>query len=794
MNGSRVPTSWISGITDDSRTWETVESTNIGIDYGFFNNRLNGTFDYFWRKNTGMLINITYPDVYGGTAPSTNFGTYKTSGWELAINWNDRINKDWSYNVSFSLSNAKTEVTSYKGKTSINWGVNSIVEGKPLNALYVFQTNGMFQTQADVDDYYAKMNGNVSGSLMSGVKNGTSNELTPGCVRRVDRNGDKDITKDDLYYYGDTDPHYNFGLNLGVTYKNLDFSVFFQGVGQQYNVRNGQMGCAFWSGWTNTNGYFMDNTWYPGDSEGYHAANTGAKFPLISRNGSRNNWNYKHYNDVNVINTWYARCKQMQLGYTLPKSILAKTPLQKVRVWVAGENLFDISNVKDGYDPEAAAKMGTFNGVDVFASSVSFVTTGSYFKNASEFKDAAYNLYSQTPGYTNNYNPTLFDQGTDLSSATNAELSGASGAPISDDHYKNPYKNLRHVNNLLKQAEAYSGGDIDPYVGTAYFYRAYWHFFLLQRFGGVTLALDVPATNSDFVWGPRNSRYEVVSSILTDLNEAQRLLTNTTKESTGNDGSITIEVVSAFKARVCLFEGTWEKYNGRGTQDVTNGDGISAGAGAAMPSDYPSVEQLLTMAKTEAAKFVAGGIYANEYALWMQCEDHDMDAYDRQSYFYLFALEEADSNPYGATKASNDEAIFRKCFDFAQQVYDGANLTHSNPCAGSRKLMDMFLCSDGLPIHKSPLFQGYHGFDDEFKNRDARMAAGFKQPGHYYWCANAEFGQPAKYNMEPADDPDNLNGVCAPVLMVWGGGYSGRKYTQERDRATYQESADIERI
>ena len=82
--------------------------------------------------------------------------------------------------------------------------------------------------------------------------------------------------------------------------------------------------------------------------------------------------NYKNYNDVNVINSWYARCKSIQLGYSLPKTLLAKTPLQKVRVWVAGENLFDISNVKDGYDPESQSNMGTFNGVDVFASSVSF--------------------------------------------------------------------------------------------------------------------------------------------------------------------------------------------------------------------------------------------------------------------------------------------------------------------------------------------------------------------------------------------------------------------------------------
>lgn len=369
-NGTLYPTSWISGITDDSRTWERVNSTNIGVDFGFLNQRLTGTFDYFWRKNDGMLINITYPATYGGTAPSTNSGVYKTHGFELTLQWRDRIGKDLTYNIGATLSNAKTEVTSYSGKNAINWGVNSIVEGKPLNALYVFETNGMFQNQSEVDAYYTQMNGNVSGSLLGNVKQGTGNELTPGCVRRVDRDGDNDITKDDLYFYGDTDPHFNFGITLGAEYKGFDFMAFFQGVGQQYNVRNGQMGCAFWSGWTNTNGFFTDNTWFAGNE--YHAANTGAKFPLISRNGNRNNWNYKNYNDVNVINSWYARCKQIQLGYSLPKNLLTKTPFERIRLWVAGENLFDISNVKDGYDPEAAASMGTFAGVDVFSSSVSF--------------------------------------------------------------------------------------------------------------------------------------------------------------------------------------------------------------------------------------------------------------------------------------------------------------------------------------------------------------------------------------------------------------------------------------
>jgi TonB-linked SusC/RagA family outer membrane protein len=368
---AKVATAWINGITDDSRTWERVNSTNVGFDYAVLNNRLSGSFDYYWRHNDGMLISISYPSTYGGSAPSTNSGSYKTHGWEATLNWRDKIGKDFTYNVGVTVSDAKTNVDSFKGKTSINYGVNSVVQGYPMNSLFVYTTDGLFQNQAEVDAYYTQMNGNVSGSLLGSVAKGTVNELTPGCVRRVDLNGDKDITIADLKYYGDTDPHYNFGINLGASYKNFDFSCFFQGVGQQYNVRNGQMGCAFWSGWTNTNGVFLGNTWTSPNNP-YYGGNSNAKYPVMSRVGNRNNWNYKQYNDINVVNNWYARCKQLSLGYSLPKSLLSKAGLSKVRVWVAGENLFDISNVKDGYDPETKSTMGTFGGVDVFASSISF--------------------------------------------------------------------------------------------------------------------------------------------------------------------------------------------------------------------------------------------------------------------------------------------------------------------------------------------------------------------------------------------------------------------------------------
>lgn len=99
-----------------------------------------------------------------------------------------------------------------------------------MNSLWVYKTDGLFQNQSEVDAYYSQMTGNVSGSKLTSVKQGTDNALTPGSVRRVDLNGDKDITIDDLYYFGDMAPHYTFGINWGLTYKGIDFSAFSRGL------------------------------------------------------------------------------------------------------------------------------------------------------------------------------------------------------------------------------------------------------------------------------------------------------------------------------------------------------------------------------------------------------------------------------------------------------------------------------------------------------------------------------------------------------------------------------------
>ncbi|MCD8043734.1 MAG: RagB/SusD family nutrient uptake outer membrane protein [Tannerellaceae bacterium] len=405
-----------------------------------------------------------------------------------------------------------------------------------------------------------------------------------------------------------------------------------------------------------------------------------------------------------------------------------------------------------------------------------------YFKNPDEFHAAAMKLHEDIFGWKNSETNAdwvygiLMDGGTD----TGGGSTGLGTTPTSDESYKIVYKWIRRCNNVIEKGETYNNPDeIAGSIGQAYFFRAWHHYFLVQRYGGVSILTKSPDTNDDILYAPRNSRYEVIKQVLDDLDIAISKLKNTTVNSTGNDGQVTLEAAKAFKARVCLYAGTWDKYTGT----KTDGDGIQYGAGSNLPASYPSVNEFLTMAKELSEE-----IMTNEnFQLWMGVEQvtgtGNDDMYAHCSYYYLFNLEGSDSNPAGLDKSTNKESIFRSVYDVKFRE-SGMNFNHTWPAGMTRKLFDMYLCTDGLPVHLSDLYQGPLGFLSEMKNRDYRLksvqSGGKDDWDGFTWSWDyGYYGRGADYSRD-ITSLDSAGYMNVPDFRTFGGGGMGsRKYRTE---------------
>lgn len=343
-------TAFVSGMTSAQRTWETLKSHDVGLDVTVLGNRLSATFDWFQKTNDGMFIPVTYPSILGASAPKTNNGRFRSKGWELAVNWRDQIGQV-TYNIGANIADAKSEVLVLENSENVpNEGNNKgRLIGKPLNAIYVYRTDGIFQTQEEVNAYYEKYYWNAdhtgpkSGNIIPAPRDKATNTLRPGARKLVDNNGDGAITKDDLWYAGDKAPHFTFGIKAGLEWKGIDFSAFFQGVGKQNVLRTGNI----YAPWV-TN-YVMQNSTYMGKM--WSEENPNAEYTIASRDAAFNRWNYQN-RDVSVQDSKYIRLKSLALGYTLPKAWTQKANINKVRVYFSGEDLWEWTSITDGYDPE----------------------------------------------------------------------------------------------------------------------------------------------------------------------------------------------------------------------------------------------------------------------------------------------------------------------------------------------------------------------------------------------------------------------------------------------------------
>ena len=364
MNGIKPNVAEAPDLVSQSLTWETIETYNIGLDFGFLNNRLTGSFDYFVRNTKNMVgYAPELPAILGTGVPVTNNTDLRTSGWELTVSWNDLLDNGLRYGASFNVSDSRTKITRYPNNPTQDIG--TYIEGRYINEIWGYETIGIAKTQEEMDAHLA--------TLPNGGQNVTSNPAPWGAgdIMYKDINGDGRITPgagtlDDLgdrKLIGNHTPRYLFGLNLNAAWKGFDLSVFFQGVmkrdywqGSTF-MFGGDGGGMWWgAGITGVQDYFRDeNTWSV--ANGYQNPNLDAYLPRIRFN-SQNIQCQTRY----LQNAAYIRLKNLQVGYTIPAQITQKWGIDNVRVFFSGENLWTGTGLADQFDPETISGGNDENG------------------------------------------------------------------------------------------------------------------------------------------------------------------------------------------------------------------------------------------------------------------------------------------------------------------------------------------------------------------------------------------------------------------------------------------------
>ncbi|WP_405296590.1 SusC/RagA family TonB-linked outer membrane protein [Algibacter sp. Ld11] len=348
-NAGQQVTSIASSLFSNTTTWERILTKEIGVDFKLFNNSVFGSVDLYQKDNKDMLISLVYPDILGASAPLTNSGDLQTKGWEVQLGWRGQLG-DFDVSVAANLSDSRNKVVSYDGADAFVAGLNlvdtsdntdeRVVEGKPINSFYLYNTDGYFANQAEVDAYYAEYSGGILPAQ------GTTAGLVPGDTRIVDTNEDGVIDTEDLKYHGDSAAHHVFGFNFDVKYKNWDMSAFFQGTLNQNIVRTGYFSAPFQQIWQNQSATWLGKTWTED--------NPNAEFPRLSTQRNVANWNYIN-KDFMKQNNKYVRLKSLIVGYNVKGLKIGNTPIDTFRVYFSGNDLFELTSVKDGYDPESQA-------------------------------------------------------------------------------------------------------------------------------------------------------------------------------------------------------------------------------------------------------------------------------------------------------------------------------------------------------------------------------------------------------------------------------------------------------
>lgn len=353
INGRQQNVAGLPGIVNSSMTWETVETWDIGLDWAAFNNRLTGSFDVYSRTTRNMIGPAPIlGSVLGTNAPKTNNCDMRSTGWEFEIGWRDHIG-DVKYGAKLNLSDATAKVLTYPydGKFE-NQSIYSNYNGKKMGEIWGYETEGIAQTKEQMDEWRKNNNPNWGSNWQAG------DIMYRNLVDRVDENGkelDKGVVNSgsgtigdhgDLKVIGNTTPRYNFGITLNAEYKGFDFSIFFQGV-MKRDWMFAEDAAYFWGAqgnmWQSTVFKEHLNYWSEENPNAYYPR------PYLSGDIRKNNKTQTRF----LQSAAYMRCKNMQIGYSLPHALISRAGLSNCRIYFSCDNMFTITSLSNVFDPEA---------------------------------------------------------------------------------------------------------------------------------------------------------------------------------------------------------------------------------------------------------------------------------------------------------------------------------------------------------------------------------------------------------------------------------------------------------
>lgn len=321
-------------------SWEKASTWGVGVDFTLFN-KLNGSLDYYNRKTTGIIMDVTVPKEFALDAYKDNVGSMRNSGIEINLSYNTKIGQvdfgiagNFSYNKNEFLDLGGGDPNKYLDATNGYSQRNKV--GEAMNSYYIYRADGFFNSQEEADAYTAKY-GNPFGKTFKA-----------GDLRYVDTNKDGKLTADDREYCGSSDPKIIYGFNINAGWKGIDLSLMFNGAAGVKRLFDGYEVYGNFSGDAAHPATIWRDAWTPDNHD--------ASMPRIFYDTNSASSSRSVQSDFWLQDTSYLRLKNLQLGYTLPKGWLNSVGVENIRIYYSVENLLTFDKMKINIDPESTSQ------------------------------------------------------------------------------------------------------------------------------------------------------------------------------------------------------------------------------------------------------------------------------------------------------------------------------------------------------------------------------------------------------------------------------------------------------